>query len=166
MKKIQSLYSSFHGLGEKNAALYPMVEEIDQSKSHYQDRKKEIEDLIYILELRIQAEQDYSNRLFTISDRSQSESIKIGLLAKEIECFKANCRSKARAALELAENVSQDCVEPLREMIGLQEPKFKNIVNSFNTDVPQAYELNLKINTMGMQYFKSCQQAEKMISAY
>jgi len=53
MKKIQSLYSSFHGLGEKNAALYPMVEEIDQSKSHYQDRKKEIEDLIYILELRI-----------------------------------------------------------------------------------------------------------------
>lgn len=117
MKKIQSLYSNFQGLGEKNGSLYPMVEPLDYTKGHYMQRRKEIEDLIYILELRVQAEQEYSNKLFTISDRNTAESIKIGLLAKEIESFKANCRQKARAAAELAENVAQDCVQPLRDLI-------------------------------------------------
>ena len=56
MKKIQSLYSDFQGLGEKNGSLYPMVENLDHSKQHYIQRRKEIEDLIYILELRVQAE--------------------------------------------------------------------------------------------------------------
>jgi hypothetical protein len=117
MKKIQSLYSNFQGLGEKNGSLYPMVETLDFSKSHFLQRRKEIEDLIYILELRVQAEQEYCNKLTTISDRNTGESIKIGLLAKEVESFKANCRQKARAALELAENVAQDCVQPLRELM-------------------------------------------------
>ena len=94
-----------------------MVENLDFQKSHYIQRRKEIEDLITILDLRIQAEQEYSNKLFNISDRPQQDSIKTGLLAKEVESFKANCRQKARAALELAENVQQDCVQPLRDMI-------------------------------------------------
>lgn len=33
-------------------------------------------------------------------------------------------------------------------------------------DVPEAYELNLKINQLGMQYFKAAQTAEKLISTY
>jgi hypothetical protein len=39
-------------------------------KGHYVQRRKEIEDLILILELRVQAEQEYSNKLFNISDRN------------------------------------------------------------------------------------------------
>ena len=35
MKKIQSLYSNFQGLGEKNGSLYPMVENLDFQKLHY-----------------------------------------------------------------------------------------------------------------------------------
>lgn len=53
MRKFQSLYSSFQGLGEKNGSLYPMVEKLDQSKGHYIQRRKEIEDLIFILEARV-----------------------------------------------------------------------------------------------------------------
>lgn len=63
MKKWQSLYSNFQGLGEKNGSLYPMVENLDQAKTHYIQRRKEIEELIYILELRVQAEQEYSDKL-------------------------------------------------------------------------------------------------------
>lgn len=117
MKKLHSLYSNFQGLGEKNGSLYPVVESLDHSKAHYLQRRKEIEDLICVLELRVQAEQEYSTKLFNISDRNQMDSIRIGLLSKEVESFKANCRQKARAALELAENVSQDCVRPLRDLI-------------------------------------------------
>lgn len=34
------------------------------------------------------------------------------------------------------------------------------------SDVPEAYELNLKINQMGMQYFKAAKTADKMINTY
>ena len=75
---------------------------------HYDQRKKEIEDLITVLELRVQAENDYSNKLFNISDRipASSENMKVSLISKEVDSFKANCGQKARAAKELAENVS------------------------------------------------------------
>lgn len=98
MKNIHNLYSNFRGLGEKNGTLYPMVEKLDHLKVHYLQRRKEIEDLIQILDLRVQAEQDYSSKLFAISDRNQLESINIGLLGQEVESFKANCRQKARAS--------------------------------------------------------------------
>ena len=117
MKRIHHLYSNFQGLGEKNGALYPVVDGLDHMKVHYVQRRKEIEDLVSILELRVQAEQEYSNKLFNISDRNQLDSIRIGLLSKEVDSFKANCRQKARASLELAENVSQDCVRPLKDLI-------------------------------------------------
>lgn len=94
MKNFQKLYNQNfqQGFGEQNGTLYPMVQSVVQQKTHYIQRRKEIEDLIYILELRVQAEREYSNKLFAISDRNQLESIKIGLLSKEVEAFKANCR--------------------------------------------------------------------------
>ena len=33
-----------------------------------------------------------------IAQRSQSDTIKIGLLGREVECFKEDCSAKARAA--------------------------------------------------------------------
>ena len=102
-----------------------MVEGVDHLKTHYIQRRKEIEDLIAIMELRVQAEQEYSHKLFNIAERNPQDSIKVGLLAKEVESFKANCREKARAAQELAENVAQDCVKPLKELFTKQDPTFK-----------------------------------------
>ena len=32
--------------------------------------------------------------------------------------------------------------------------------------MPEAYEVNLKINQQGMQYFKAAQTAEKLVSTY
>lgn len=63
-------------------------------------RKKEIEDLIKMFTLRIEAEVDYSMKLFEASKESTGSSD--GIIFKEIESFKANCRSKAKAAQELA----------------------------------------------------------------
>lgn len=63
--------------------------------------------------MRAEAENDYSMKLFKISDRNQLESFKIGLLQKEVESFKANSRCKARASQELSKNIEQDCISPL-----------------------------------------------------
>ena len=56
--------------------------------------------------MRVQAENDYSTKLFYLSDQNKLDSISIGLLAKEVDAFKSDCRSKAKAAKELADNVS------------------------------------------------------------
>ena len=53
MKKFHHLYSNYQGFGEKNGALYPVVDSLDHMKGHYVQRRKEIEDLISILELRV-----------------------------------------------------------------------------------------------------------------
>ena len=53
MKKILNLYNTLNGLGQRNAPLYPMVEELDHLKQHYYQRKRELDELINILDLRI-----------------------------------------------------------------------------------------------------------------
>jgi hypothetical protein len=40
-----------------------------------------------------------------ISDFNQLKSIEIGLLSMEVDSFKSDCRQKAKAAQELADNV-------------------------------------------------------------
>jgi hypothetical protein len=86
--------------------MYPLFEDLDDSRAHYVQRRKEIGELITLLSMRAEAEAEYSEKLFRISDRNQLDSIRIGLLSQEVDSFKADCRSKAKAAAELSENVS------------------------------------------------------------
>ena len=79
-------------LGSRSAALYPIFEDLDGARAHYVQRKKEIGELVSLLSMRAEAESQYSDKLFRISDRNQLDSIKIGLLAQEVDCFKADCR--------------------------------------------------------------------------
>ena len=109
--------SSPNTFGGKEGALYPLFEDLDGYRVHFIQRKREIEDLIYLLSLRVEAEAEYSQRLFVISDRDENKSITCGMLGQEVESFKADCRSKAKAAAELADNVAQDCVHPLKVLI-------------------------------------------------
>lgn len=52
-----------------------------------------------------------------VADKTRLPSFQTGLLAQEVESFKSNCRSKASAASELAQNVAQECIIPLRKLI-------------------------------------------------
>ena len=55
-----------------------------------------------LLNLRVEAEYEYSHRLAYIAENEQYESIQIGILGQEVEAFKADCASKAKASSELA----------------------------------------------------------------
>ena len=98
--------SSPNTFGGKEGALYPLFEDLDGYRLHFLRRKREIEDLIYLLSLRVEAEAEYSQRLFVIADRDENKSIQCGMLGQEVDSFKADCRSKAKAAAELADNVA------------------------------------------------------------
>lgn len=60
----------------------------------------------------------------TIAVRSANDTIRTGLLAREVECFKQDCQAKATAAEELAVNIQQDCVESLQKLIDEQEDEY------------------------------------------
>ena len=55
---------------------------------HYSERKSEIEELALLFQLRADAEVSYAQNLYKIADRNPENSIKIGLLGKEVESFK------------------------------------------------------------------------------
>lgn len=48
--------------------------------------------------MRVEAENEYSLKLFKISDKNKLESFKFGLISKEVESFKSNSRCKAKAS--------------------------------------------------------------------
>ena len=111
--------------GNREGALYPLFEDLDGFRIHFLDRKREIEELITLMNLRVEAEFTYSNQLFDIAESDQYRSITIGTLGQEVDAFKEDCRSKAKAAAELATNVAQDCVQPLRVLMDDQDLEFK-----------------------------------------
>lgn len=166
MKKLLSLTAQPSGTGNRRGALYPLFEDLDGHCQHHVQRSKEIEDLVTLLDMRVEAEAEYAARLFQISDRSPQESIKIGLLAKEVDSFKANCRSKAKAAAELAENVEQDCVQPLRNLLQEQDQQFKGLMNESRLDLMEADDANAKVKTLAHAYFEASECAEKFIHNY
>lgn len=70
MKKLLSLTGQQSANGTRRGAIYPLFEELDGHFIHHVQRNKEIEDLVELLEMRVEAEAEYSARLFSISDRS------------------------------------------------------------------------------------------------
>jgi hypothetical protein len=124
---IDKLFTFSSTFGNKDGALYPIIEELDAYRSHCVYRKQEIEELINLLSQRVMAEQEYARRLMSIS--SSFESIKIGLLSQEVEAFKEDCHSKGKASAELGSNISTDCIAPLTLLLQKQDVEFKSTIN-------------------------------------
>ena len=56
--------------GNKTGVMYPLFEDLDDRRAHYVQRRKEIGELITLLTMRAEAEAEYSEKLFRISDRN------------------------------------------------------------------------------------------------
>lgn len=46
--------------GNKNGVMYPLLEDLDEQRAHYVQRRKEIGELIQLLNMRAEAEFEYS----------------------------------------------------------------------------------------------------------
>lgn len=64
------------------------------------------------------------------------------MLGQEVGCFKDDCKSKAKAAAELADNVAQDCVHPLKALIAQQDTEFRNIIGESKKNIGEIENLN------------------------
>jgi len=70
MNKLFNQIANPSSFGNKSGVLYPLFEDLDGNRQHYLGRKKEIEDLITLLSMRVEAETEYSQKLFRISDKN------------------------------------------------------------------------------------------------
>ena len=46
--------------GNKQGVLYPLFEDLDEQRAHYVQRRKEIGELMTLLNMRVEAEAEYS----------------------------------------------------------------------------------------------------------
>lgn len=81
-----------------------------------------------MLKMRADAEMNYANALYRISDRDSNDTIKIGLLKEEVNCFKSSCLSKAKSSEELSINIQQDCYDTLLQLIRQQDEEYEIIL--------------------------------------
>ena len=58
-------FNSFGGPG--STPMYPLFEDLELQRQHYAQRKKEIEEIIHLLSLRVEAENIYAQYLYRIS---------------------------------------------------------------------------------------------------
>jgi len=161
---VNKLFTFAATFGNKDTPLYPIIEELDAYRSHCVYRKQEIEELINLLSQRVMAEQEYSRRLMSIS--ASFESIKIGLLATEVEAFKGDCHSKGRAAAELGSNINSDCIGPLHLLLQKQEVEFKAIISQSRAILHEMEADNYQVQGLGSKYFDSSESAEKFLHNY
>ena len=81
-----------NSFGSRDHQLFPFYEGLEVQRQHYSARKREIEELVFILKLRAEAEKQYATHLYRIAERDNPENqFKFGLLAKEVHCFKQDC---------------------------------------------------------------------------
>ena len=85
--------------------MFSFIEGLEVQRYNFVQRKKEIEEVCIMLKMRADAEMNYANALYRISDRDSNDTIKIGLLSQEVNCFKSSCLSKAKSSEELAINI-------------------------------------------------------------
>ena len=123
-----------------DGALYPLIEQLDAQREHFLTKKQEIKEVVSLLMDRVEAEKEYSRRLLAISE--SFEAIRIGILGQEIEAFKGDCRSKGKAAEELAENVESDCVQPITKLLDKQDAEYKAIIMEFRKKFNELTEFN------------------------
>jgi len=160
MNKLLSVLTQ--SFGQQDAPLYPFIEELEMQRLHYAQRKKEIEELVTLLSMRVEAEAAYARSLMAIADR-EDNAIRIGMLAQEVDCFKQDCLAKAKAAEELADNVAQDCVHPLQNLVDEQQQAFSRIFTEGMRHISKMTDLNSQVKSLANRYFDSSENAEKFI---
>ena len=119
------------------------------------------------MNLRVEAENIYAQYLYRISQRGGEETaIQVGMLGREVQCFKEDCQAKARAAEELAENVAQDCVAGLQRLIDDQEREFQKILAEGKEHVQNITEMNANVRKLAQRYYEASENAEKFLTHY
>jgi hypothetical protein len=76
--------------------------------------------VIEMLQDRVETETTYAMRLERISNSyrtSLNDRIQNSSISEEIACFKAACGARAVQALEIANNVTSDCIQPLKNLV-------------------------------------------------
>jgi len=58
-----------NSFGSKDHPLFPCFEALETQRQHYSNRKAEIEELLFIMKLRAEAELTYAKSLLRISER-------------------------------------------------------------------------------------------------
>eukprot|EP00347_Sterkiella_histriomuscorum_P008514 403344811 len=139
--------------------------DFDVQREFFIQRKKEIEELIMLLQERVDAERFYSQRLQKIG-LSKLRAITLGKLQDEVEAYKQDCKSKGNQAEELAENMQQDCINVLKELLDKQEEQFFNQKMEGRILIQNLHDIDSQVKQRAIAYFRAAKEAEEAVIYY
>jgi uncharacterized coiled-coil protein SlyX len=116
-----------------------------------------------MLQLRVETELNYAVRLekiyelprnkFMDTEVIQNSPLKSSVISEEIACFKNSSMSRARQAAEVAENVQQDCILPLKALILQQTTELNKMQQNVKTLCDQLHQIDKDIKQNAISYF-------------
>ena len=84
-----------HEKPNRQDSVLALGQDYEAMKAFHLERRRHTEDIVGLLEDRVEAETTYAMRLEKISNSPESSSFGVGRLAEEVASFKGSCFSRA-----------------------------------------------------------------------
>jgi hypothetical protein len=188
-------HHAHHSMGVLQPQLQQIYADFEVVRTFYYQRKKEIEEVIQILQERVEAERAYSLRLSKagihggIGAGSSSsllvgkyaaamgvgsastnplKGIALGRLGEEVEAFKQDCQAKAKQAEELANNVQSDCIDMLKTMLQKEEERAWSVFMEAKLLITRLEEEigNRQVKGAAAAYWRAARDAEDALTKH
>ena len=73
---------------------------------------------------------------------------------------------EVQPAIEVSENVTQDCMQPLKDLMISHDKEFQEVETTSNKMIDRLHALDYAIKQTAMTYFKAAQHAEESVARY
>ena len=113
--------------GAPQNPLSTLYADYEKQKQFYKQRRSETQAVVDMLTDRVQAEMEFAMRVDKISSDKYNRILEIGSLSKQIRDYKFRNQARARQSADIAENVSQNCIQPLKELLTSHDQRYEEI---------------------------------------
>lgn len=129
--------------------------------AHSQDQRKGTDELAYFFKELTAYEEAYAKGLDRIGSHAYSVTTS-GTLAHSVAAFKQDCLRRAGNSRQLAENLTTDLIESLKEMLKTQAVSIKKSSGEGKTLEKQRVTLLNQLEKSRLRYIKACSDTEQI----
>jgi hypothetical protein len=129
--------------------------------THSLERRKGTEELMHFFTQLAACEEAYAKGLERIGSHPYLVTTQ-GTLAHSVAAFKQDCSKRAFHSKALAENITKDLVETLREMLKAQAFSIKKFSAEGKSLEKQRSTLDSQLEKSKLRYMKACSETEQV----
>ena len=110
--------------------------------------------MIFMVNKRIQCENDYGNGLYEIGNSKQSDLSQYSSLAFLVEQFKTDCISRYEKCVDYTRHLQADVLDELSDLLFKQNQELRLLMNEGMKWVQRIRNLSFKLYNSASEYWK------------